>query len=70
MPFMYQASSLLMEWCLDCHRRPEQNLRPQSAIFDVKWTPPSDQAEQAHKLAQEYEIRDTRYLTSCTVCHR
>lgn len=70
MPFMYQAPSLLMEWCLDCHRRPEENLRPQAAIFDVKWQPPSDQREQGRKLAQEYEIKDTHYLTSCTVCHR
>jgi hypothetical protein len=70
MPFMQQAPSLLMEWCLECHRRPEENLRPQSAIFDVKWQRPADQAEQGRKLAQEYEIKDTRYLTSCTVCHR
>ncbi len=70
MPFLYQAPSLLMEWCLDCHRQPERNLRPQTAIFDMKWRPPSDQLEQGRKLAQEYEIRDTRFLTSCSVCHR
>ena len=26
MPLTYQASPLLMEWCLDCHRAPEQYL--------------------------------------------
>ncbi len=32
--------------------------------------PPPDQAELGRKLAKEYEIKDTRYLTTCTVCHR
>ena len=26
--FTYQVPSLLMEWCLDCHRHPERQLRP------------------------------------------
>ena len=28
MPLVWQASSLQMEWCLSCHRQPEQFLRP------------------------------------------
>src|SRR4051795_12264875 len=28
MPLMYQAESLQMEWCLGCHRAPQNNLRP------------------------------------------
>ena len=24
MPLMWQENSLQMEWCVDCHRRPEQ----------------------------------------------
>jgi hypothetical protein len=70
MPFLYQAPSLLMEWCLDCHRQPERHLRPQEAIFDMKWHAPSDQGERGRQLAQDYGIRDTRFLTSCSVCHR
>ena len=30
MPLMYQENSLQMQWCLDCHRNPAQNLRPRS----------------------------------------
>src|SRR5881398_2143223 len=45
MPFMYQVPSLLMEWCLDCHRQPERHLRPQEAIFDLKWRAPPDQLD-------------------------
>jgi hypothetical protein len=70
MPLTYQQPSLLMEWCLDCHRKPEPNLRPQSEIFNVKWHPPPDQAQQGAKLAKQYGLRDERFLTSCSVCHR
>ena len=70
MPFTYQVPSLLMEWCLDCHRDPAQALRPQAAIFDVKWRPPPDQDQVGRALVREYKLHDTRYLTSCTTCHR
>ena len=32
MPLMYQQESLQMEWCLDCHRAPEKNLRPRDQV--------------------------------------
>jgi hypothetical protein len=70
MPFTYQVPTLLMEWCLDCHRNPHQNLRPREAIFDIKWQPPADQDERGRELAKQYDIRDTAFLTSCSVCHR
>ena len=41
MPLMYQAQSLLMEWCLDCHRAPEKYLRPREEVFNVGYEPPS-----------------------------
>ena len=28
MPLMYQQNTLQMEWCLNCHRNPAKNLRP------------------------------------------
>jgi hypothetical protein len=70
MPFTYQSPSLLMEWCLDCHRQPERHLRPVEEVFNVKWQAPPDQLERGRELAKEYELRDTRFLTSCSVCHR
>jgi hypothetical protein len=70
MPFMYQVPSLLMEWCLDCHRAPEQHLRPRAAIFDVKWQQPPDQLDRGLALKKEYQIQDAHTLTSCSVCHR
>jgi hypothetical protein len=70
MPLTYQVPSLLMEWCLDCHRRPEEQLRPRSAVYDMHWQPPPDQIERGRALAAEYKVRDPQHLTSCSVCHR
>jgi hypothetical protein len=70
MPLTYQVPSLLMEWCLDCHRRPEDHLRPRADVFDMRWAPPADQRERGRALAAEYHVPDTQHLTSCSTCHR
>jgi hypothetical protein len=70
MPLVFQANSLLMQWCLDCHRNPEQILRPKDQIFNMDWKTPQNQAELGAKLKIEYRIRTTAELTSCSVCHR
>lgn len=70
MPLVFQASPLTMEWCLDCHRSPEKNLRPKDQVFNMGWKPPVDQDEVGKKLAAGYKIRTTVELTSCSTCHR
>jgi len=70
MPLVFQASSLLMQWCLDCHRNPEQVLRPKDQVFSMDWKAPDNQAEIGAKLRIEYRIRPTAELTSCSTCHR
>jgi hypothetical protein len=79
MPFTYQVPSLLMEWCLNCHRQPENHLRPREQVFNMKWLPsderdesgkPYDQQTLGRKLVQEYKIKDPIRLTSCSICHR
>jgi hypothetical protein len=67
MPLMWQEQSLQMEWCLDCHRNPEQYVRPRDAIFRVDYQPPPNQRELGARLVAEYEIQK---LTSCSTCHR
>jgi Cytochrome c7 and related cytochrome c len=69
MPLMSQYAPLTMSWCLDCHRNPAPNLRPQSEIFDVHWKPPADQLEEGKKLLVHYHI-NTQHLTDCYRCHR
>jgi hypothetical protein len=70
MPLMYQANSLQMEWCLDCHRNPEKNLRPRQYITTMGYQPDGDQEEIGLRLKKEYNVRDSRALTSCNTCHR
>src|SRR5438552_4153923 len=43
MPLTRQAASLYMEWCLDCHRHPENHVRPRDQVFNMAWEPPADQ---------------------------
>src|SRR5262249_54751574 len=56
MPFTEQASSLLMQWCLDCHRNPAPHLRPREGIFNTEWQPPADQKKAGQRLLDEYKI--------------
>ena len=70
MPLMWQASSLQMEWCLDCHREPERFVRPREEVFTMGWVPPKDQLELGRELVAKYGIRTSFQLTSCSMCHR
>jgi hypothetical protein len=67
MPLMLQENSLQMEWCLTCHRAPEQFVRPRSEVFTMGYSPPVPQSELGPQLIKEYGIQS---LTSCSVCHR
>jgi hypothetical protein len=70
MPLMYQNASLLMEWCLDCHRNPAKNVRPRAEVFNMHWQPPAPAANAEAlraKLVKEYQLQS---LTSCSTCHR
>ncbi len=67
MPLMWQAQSLQMEWCLDCHRHPERYVRPREQVFNMAWEPPADRLALGEKLVKEYKIQR---LTDCSVCHR
>ena len=70
MPLTQQTPTLLMEWCLDCHRHPEEQIRPREEVFNMDYQRPDDQASLGEKLLAEYSIRDSRQLTSCSLCHR
>jgi hypothetical protein len=67
MPLMWRQHSLLMEWCLECHRAPERFVRPRAFVFSMDWQPAEDQLTLGRKLVQDYHIAK---LTSCSVCHR
>ena len=80
MPLMRREHTLLMEWCIDCHQGPEQNLRPRAEVFNMAYEQPSsaspvmfggtsytDQATLGAALAKEYKVQK---LTDCSTCHR
>jgi len=69
MPLMYQAKSLQMEWCLQCHREPEQFLRPRDQVFNMKYQAPADQLALGKQLVDTYHIHKEQ-LTNCAICHR
>ena len=52
---------------LDCHRNPENYVRPREEVFSVSWVPPSNQKELGRKLVEEYQIKSR---TNCSSCHR
>jgi Cytochrome c7 and related cytochrome c len=72
MPLMYQAKPLLMEWCVGCHRAPENFIRPRSEVFNMNYQVPADttQLEQGLRLKKEYNVAGIEHMTSCSVCHR
>jgi len=67
MPLAWRENTLNMEWCIGCHRAPEQYLRPREEVFNMHWTPPEDQLEAGRALAERYHVQN---LTTCSTCHR
>jgi len=70
MPLVYQKATLMMQWCVDCHRNPAPNLRPRSEVFNMAWTRPSDDPGLGERLVKEYNIAPVGQLTNCSTCHR
>ena len=67
MPKTVKTQTLSMGWCLDCHRDPVPQLRPQDAVFAMGYEPhgtnlPDD--------VRAFYREASRRLTSCNTCHR
>jgi hypothetical protein len=59
-----------MNWCINCHRHPDQFIRPKSEVFNIDYEYPPNQAELGRKLVAEYHVKDVRTMTDCFTCHR
>jgi hypothetical protein len=79
MHLTFQSKSLLMEWCIKCHRDPTPNLRPKDEVTSMTWKPehtkkpdgtPYNQAELGAELKKAHNVRDAFTMTSCSMCHR
>ncbi len=83
MPLMYAENTLQMEFCLNCHREPEKELRPTRVVFDMTYKQPAQteagrgERAEVHRpaalgsyLKKQYHLRSERDITSCNTCHR
>jgi hypothetical protein len=70
MPLMMKAESMTMEWCLECHRNPEQYLRPVEEVFTMGYVPPENQLVLGRRLVAEYQIASREQMENCSLCHR
>ena len=67
MPLTRQQNTLQMEWCLNCHRNPQNYVRPREEVFTMGYRPREDQATLGPKLVAQYNIKPS---TDCSTCHR
>lgn len=82
MPVVFHAQPHSMSWCLDCHRAPENALRPVDQVFNLDyhrpaseannqdWVPPADkeQVDIGTKLKNDWHVNPP--VQSCAGCHR
>lgn len=70
MPLMWREATLLMEWCLECHRNPAPHVRPKEELFSMDWERPDDEREASaleEVLMKQYGVQRK---TNCSICHR
>jgi hypothetical protein len=67
MEVVSQQKPLSMGWCLDCHRNPEEHLRPVDFVFQLDWVPEEDQMVLGARLRK---INDINPPQDCSTCHR
>ncbi len=66
MEVVFQAEPLSMGWCLECHRAPEQYLRPNSEITTMGYEYPDDFVQQN---LQRIDAESIEPPTNCSACH-
>jgi len=62
---------LSMGWCLDCHRHPEEQLRPLNEVTNIgfDWRPPEGQTQREFRLHMKDQLRIKAPL-ECAGCHQ
>ena len=67
MDVVYQAQELSMAWCLDCHRDPDEHLRPIEEVTNMSWRPAEDRRTLGRRLREQNAIQPSE---DCGTCHR
>ena len=68
MPITWKAHDMQMQFCLECHRHPETQIRELGQVYNMKWSAPQNPALGA-ALVKARDI-DKDHLTDCSACHR
>jgi len=69
MEVVSHSEPLSMAFCLDCHRNPEQAIRPLDDVYSLDWTP--ENKEEHEKWAREAVLDwNINPPQSCSGCHR
>ena len=66
---VWKNQPLTMGWCLECHRAPENYVRPREEVFNMAYERPEEQHELGEILVEAYHI-NTEKLPQCSTCHR
>lgn len=69
MEVVKHAEPQSMGWCLDCHRAPENHIRPLDQVYNLDWAAatPEEQVTQGLELVENWNIKPPQ---SCSGCHR
>ncbi len=69
MQVVWQDQPQSMSWCLNCHRAPENALRPPSEVFNMNWKPGAGESQRGigGKFKEEWEVNPP---VTCGGCHR
>ena len=69
METVYQAKSLSMAFCLECHENPENFIRPLDKVYDLDWEAGSQEAqlEMGETFVHDWDVKPPQ---SCSGCHR
>ncbi len=60
MEVVYQDQPLSMKWCLECHRAPENAIRPLDKVTDLAWQPPTNGGELAALLGVDPAVLELK----------
>ncbi|RKX35614.1 MAG: cytochrome C [Verrucomicrobia bacterium] len=69
MQVVRHAESHSMAFCLNCHRAPENHIRPIEEVYNLDWSAGS-QAEQVAQGLEKVENWNIKPPQSCSGCHR
>jgi hypothetical protein len=84
MALTFQHATLQMSWCLECHRSPQEYLRPRDQVFNMNFSiddavkqkysdadhKVTDQNSLGFALIDLYHIPTDGRITNCYSCHR